>query len=102
MGAFQRLEDHNKHRLGIQQHIVVPEAQHPKAAFDDFGIPVRIIIALRQMLPAIDFDHYLRIDAGKIGNVIADRHLASKAKSRELPVAQVAPQVPFGGSGRFS
>ncbi len=98
MGALQRLQNHRKHRLGIQQHIVVPKTQHVITAPGEFTITTRIIFLLRQMLTAIHLNDYLCLDTGEIGDVIADRHLPSKSKSRQLPIAQKVPKMPFGGS----
>jgi len=97
MGALQRLQNHRKNAIRIQQHIVVPESQHPIAARRKFIIPTRVIFLLRQMLTAIYLDDELRFHARKIGNVIADRHLSPKAIPRQLSIAQKAPQMSLGG-----
>jgi hypothetical protein len=87
MGALQRLQNHYKHRLGIQQHIVVPETHNLIAALSEFTIPTGVIFLLRQMLPAIHLNDDLSLHAGKIGDVIANWHLPPKSESRQLSIA---------------
>jgi hypothetical protein len=48
------------------------------------------------MLPTVQFDNQLRLQAGEIGDVVADGYLAPEAVTSELAAAQIAPQVAFG------
>ena len=94
MGA-ERSEELREHTLGIRQHVVVPEADHAPALRSE--IVVSLPVALRFcMLPAIDLDDDLSVDAGEVRNIWRDRMLATETPSAELVVAQACPQSTFG------
>ena len=96
MGALQRIQNHHKHRLGVQQYIVVPKTQHSIAALREFTITPRVICLLSKMLPAINLDHQPGVDARKISDVISYRYLPPEAKPRQLSIAQMPPQMLLG------
>ena len=51
------------------------------------------------MLEAIDFDDEMSFTAREVGEVLADWFLLAPLPVKDLPVAQVAPEMHFGVSG---
>ena len=81
------------------QDFVVPKSKDPPAKAREV---IRSLgIALRTVLTAIGFDNKLAIDAGEVGDAVADRHLLSELEVAELAVAKVKPESPLG-IGRFA
>ena len=73
------------HTLGIQENIVVPEAQHAPSVFLEPGC-TRLIVRTLSMLAAIELNDELVRDADEIGNEWADGLLAAKFVAREISV----------------
>ncbi len=68
----------------IGQHVIVPEAEDAIAlALDRLG-SCNLILRLRVMLPAVDFNNQPRRVAGKIGNVMTDGNLPTEAVALHL------------------
>ena len=59
-------------------------------------ISPRVVEELIAVVVAIHFDHHPGIQAGEVGEVGADRNLASKLASHQLPAPQPVPKPPFG------
>jgi len=93
---FQYLQNHFQHRLRLLKHLVIPEPQYPKSLRLHLQVAARIIFRLFLMLPSIQFDNQLRFQAGEIGDVVADGHLAPEAVAAKLVAAQIAPKVLLG------
>jgi len=78
------------------QNLVIPIAQHPKAqALQHFGATL-VIRTLLKMLPTIQLDDQPRFKANKVGDVSAQGHLPTEAKTRQLAAPQLLPQAVFG------
>jgi len=74
----------------------IPETHHPEAlAFDERSAPVVIDDGLG-MLPAVQFDDQLGVDAAEVGDVAADGILPSPLPAAEPAVAQGLPESGFG------
>jgi hypothetical protein len=83
-----------EYHLRPQDHVVVPEPQHPESQ------PTQIVVALAvlfrpRVLPAIHLDHDARRDADEIDHVAIERMLAAKVQACEPAGAQSRPQLSF-------
>ena len=82
-----------EHAFGVRQHVVVPETDDAVTErFDDGG--ARCIDGV-SMLSAVQFNREMRIAAGEVGDVGADRKLSDKFGAIELAGAKVPPQAFF-------
>ena len=73
-----------------------PEPQHAKAHGAQAAISPRVIDDLIAVVVAIDLDDQPCLQAGEVGEVGSNRHLASKLATHQLPAAQAVPKAPFG------
>jgi hypothetical protein len=71
------------------------EPQHAKAHLAHPVISASVVEELIAVMLTIDLDHQPCVQAGEVGEVGADRNLASKLASDQLPAAQAAPEPPF-------
>ena len=93
-GEVQFFDYRHEHAVGVLQHIVVPEADHPVAMrFDDCG--ARITSSVFNVLAAVEFHREPGGAAGEVDHEIADWQLARELCSVQLTGAQVRPQPPF-------
>lgn len=60
--------------------------------------PVFIVVEFLLMLPAIQLNHNVLFDTGKIGNISSDRVLAPESMSIQLLAPQSSPEQPLGVS----
>ncbi len=73
-----------------------PKPQHAKADLAQPVISPRLVDELIALVVAVDFDHQHFVPACEVGEVGADRNLASKLVSPQLPATQAVPEPPFG------
>ena len=88
-----------KHCRSADKHVVIPEAQYPKPSRSQALTASCIVGDLLQVLPTIQFDHKLCVDADEVDDVAAHRVLAAEFPSAQLPPAEEAPEVKFGVRG---
>jgi hypothetical protein len=62
---------------------------------EKFGSP-RVVTLLLGVLTAIEFNDQSALDAGEVGDVEADRVLASEFVPSELAIAQEVPKLALG------
>ena len=68
--------------------MIIPEPGYPiPSEFQHTGT-FHIIFSLLMMLPAIQFHHQLTLEARKVHNIFADRHLQSKLETRQSTITQ--------------
>ena len=81
------------HTIYVLQHIVLPEAQDQKAfTFEPCGsFLISGSIAGVCVLATIELDDEFWVEARKIDDVLAQRHLASQAMTIELTVSKSPP-----------
>src|SRR5690606_38691258 len=84
---FQPPQDRLAHRFRIPQDLVVPEPHHLEPRGTQKRIADRIA-ARAGVLAAIHFHHQPGLQAGKVGDVRPDRHLAPEPVSGQLAHAQ--------------
>ncbi len=97
-GEGEGFGDLQDHAIGVAEHIVVPEPDHPVAVTFDHLSP-RFISGTIAVLSAIDFDDQLEPAAGEISNGISDLEL-SRELNVKLLCSQPRPQA-LRGLGRF-
>ena len=91
----QRRKNAFKHRLGLSQHIVIPEPDHTKPEARKIPRSLQIKTQIVGMLSAIYLDDQSRADAHEVDNVAANRLLPSESILAEMPIAQMAPEMSF-------
>ena len=95
--VFKSKQDCIKDAIFTFRNLVGPKSDHAKAPgskpFRAFGVMSQLR-GLR-VLNAIDFDNESFFKTHKVDHEYADRVLASKAVSAELPVSQAIPKRPF-------
>lgn len=94
--------DGPQHDLGLQQDLVVPEAQHPVSLLLEEPTASLVVAFLVQVLTAIDLDHELLLQADEIEDVGADRMLPAELVPEHLPPTKVRPEVALGYGGVVS
>lgn len=82
--------------LGILQNIIIPETDDAEAERLQFAGALGVILFLDGMLTAIDFYDQRLVDAYEIGDVWADRMLATEFEALERTVSKAAPEFAFG------
>jgi len=89
MGAarFQSTQNFLQHRLRFLKHLIVPKPEHPKSFRFDSAVPLLIVATALSMLPAIKLDHKPRFNTREIGDIAADRNLATETVAADLPSA---------------
>jgi hypothetical protein len=74
---------------------VIRHAQHPEAHLFDNLAARGIVVGLPRVLPTIDFDDELCVDADEIDDVARNRNLAAKLATVEPPASRLLPQQVF-------
>ena len=93
-GEQNLLANDFQNAFGVFEDVVVPEAQHAVAErFDDLGA---WSIGFRSVLASVELDSEMRLSAGKVGDMGADRELADELRAFDLPRAEMAPELRFG------
>jgi hypothetical protein len=82
-------------RVGIAEHIVIPEPEHLIPALSEEGCPSLIGSDLSSMVAAIELDHQPVGRTAEIHNVRADGVLPAKLGVMKLPVPQLPPEYPL-------
>ena len=90
-GQEEFLPDRLKDSIGVREHIVVPEAQHPIAVFVDDGGSRRILGGL--VLSAVELDRQPGGAAGEVGDEIVDLELADELLAFKPAAAEVMPET---------
>jgi hypothetical protein len=90
---IERFPYHSCNTFDIRQHFVSPESQQPFACKRLRSS--RVVGCVFAMLSTIDFNDHARLDAGKVGNVVADLVLSAESQAINLTHAQMAPQELF-------
>jgi hypothetical protein len=99
---LQGVFDRAQHGLGLQEHLVVPEAQNSVASLLEESAAPLVVALLLQVLAAIDLDHELLLEADEVDNVLTDRMLPAELVIEHLSPTQVFPQVALGSGGILS
>lgn len=81
--------------LGIRQHLVVPEPDHPPTLSFQPRSALPILFAIR-MLTAIDLNGEFLLETGQIQDKRTDRMLAAEFVAIQLPCSQQRPEPMFG------
>ncbi len=89
---LQRFENHFQHGVDVGRHPVVREAQHPITLLIQEAVPASIAGRILDVLRAVQLDDELRLKAGEVGDVGANRVLAAEAEAVELASAKVSPE----------
>ena len=78
-----------EHCLSVAQHVVVPESNDLVAALLERRRPDAIVFLATRigMLPTVEFDHQPQFETSEVGEVRADRMLATKAQAEQTPAA---------------
>jgi hypothetical protein len=81
----------------IRHHIVVAEAEDLKSlCFNDRrSFRVSSFALVREVLTAVELDNEFRSVTNKVGDIIFDRDLATKASTAQAVVAQFGPKDSF-------
>ena len=87
--------DIDQNILDTLQHIMVPILEDTIPISLEQCRSPGIITRPRLMLPAIHFDDKFRLWANEIDDIPVDWYLSSKAKTFDLPRAQMLPQFQF-------
>jgi hypothetical protein len=91
----QFFQERLRHTFGVEQNIIVPEAQHtPSMLFKPFRSVG--IICVVEMLAAIQLDHQFMSDTDEIGDKGPDRPLPPEFVICELPAPQRVPKPALG------
>jgi hypothetical protein len=91
-GSLQRLIDSCEYDIGPSQHVVVPEAQHPKAARSEKHVSTDIVVGLLGMLAAVQLDDEKSFETREIADVRAHRVLPTKFEACQLTSAHTLPK----------
>jgi hypothetical protein len=94
--------DGPQHDLGLQQDLVVPEAQHPIPLLLEESTASLVVALLIQVLAAIDLDHEFLLQADEIDNVGTDDVLPTELVPEHLSATQIGPQMALGPGGIVS
>ena len=90
----QPVVDDAQHGSRLDKNLPIVEAQHMKAIGGEYlcTSSVRSSGVGLEVLSAVEFDHQPRFDACEIGEVRANRVLASELVAVEPVISQVSPQ----------
>ena len=87
--------DFDEDTLNVLTHIVVPDSENYEPLPLEELRPSRISVLTTNMAFAVDLDHEPAFQAHKVDDVRADRKLAPKLVTADLPVFDVAPKPPL-------
>lgn len=94
----KRRRDLRQRTFGIDENLVVPKPEHPKAILlqthRSLGVACRA--ALTCVLAAVEFDDEFGVEAAKICDIGADGNLSAEFDAFKAPVTQQRPQFPLG------
>lgn len=93
---FNRSINRFNNRLGLLQHLSIPESQHCPTLRVQVCCSCWIQLCVLRMLPAISFNYNLFLNAGKIGNIGADSVLSPEFEAVHTTVAQMPPEQLLG------
>ncbi|WP_434543076.1 hypothetical protein [Halopseudomonas bauzanensis] len=94
-GTTHRLKYHRQNLFGIEQYLVIPEPQNPKALLSQPCIPLGIMLA-GVVLTTIGFNNQPRTEMHKIHYITAKRLLTAKLLFRQPVAAQMTPEQLLG------
>jgi len=91
MGVASRLQDRISDTGDNLHHLVVPDADHLKSLLVQPCVASGIIVALRIVLPTVEFNDGPCFQTNEVDDVTTDRELVSKAQAVQLSKSQRAP-----------
>jgi hypothetical protein len=94
-----RNQDLVEDRVGLAQHVVVPEAGNSKSGTLQPSGPCGVVARAIAMLPPAEFDHEARAECDEIDHPRSDRHLPSDLEAGKATIAEVESQSPLGIGG---
>jgi len=77
----------------MQQHIIVPESQHPITSRFKFVGALGVVPGLLLMLAAINLNHESLVQTNKVRNVWSQWMLSSEFECFQILVSQQLPQT---------
>jgi len=77
--------------LGISEDVIVPKPKNPKALRFEPSGPLLVMFGAFPVLPAVNLDDEADLQADEIDHICAERHLAAKSMSFELPLSKSRP-----------
>jgi hypothetical protein len=83
----------------LSANLGVPEAQDLIALSSQPLISTIIFLLTSSVLTSVDFDDDAKFDAAEVGEVGADRMLATKLGAENLALAEAGPEQALGESG---
>ena len=78
--------------LGSNQHVIVPEAQHPKTARPEKHISTHVVVGLLSMLAPVQLDDDRSLKTREVADIWSDRVLSAEFEPCQLASAQTLPQ----------
>jgi hypothetical protein len=90
--SVKRLMDRFEYDLGSTQHIVVPEAQHPKTTRSEKHVSTGIVVRLLGMLASVQLDDDGSLKAREVADIGSDRMLSAEFEACQLTSAQTLPK----------
>jgi hypothetical protein len=87
--------NHFQNPIDVVQYVVVPEADHVESQGFQKGRPFCIVMDMRCVLPAVDFDDTFLLETDKVHYVQAENVLAAELESGTVAVSQMPPQFSF-------
>jgi len=92
MRKMKFLDQSFEHAVEIAQHFMIPETKNSKPETIQNFSSRRVTIDLQGVLSAIQFNDEFCFKSGKIGDVTANRSLASKFVTVQASPSQPSPQ----------
>jgi hypothetical protein len=91
----QLREQHLQDALGILEHVVVPDSDHPIPK--GYQVLITLVIGCTPVvLSSIDLDDQAPFAAGEVGVIAANRLLPDELEAPELAISNSRPKEKFG------
>ena len=87
----RRFADGGDDGVAVVEHQLIAEADHDEAVALDLLRPRRIVLPLAIVLPAVEFDDQLALEAEEIDGVGEERNLTAEFEAVETAAAQEIP-----------
>ena len=87
-------QDHFTDAFGIAEDVIIPEVKYVELTIAEIAVPIGIDV--RPVLPAVDFDDQLTLQADEVGDIRTYRHLTPETDARQLTTTQLPPKAAFG------
>jgi hypothetical protein len=88
----QQIRNPLQHQLGLEEHFVVPKAQHLVSLFSQKLTACFVLFRFGGVLPSVKLDYQAMFETAEIGNERANRTLTPELRAGQLSRTQARPK----------